>query len=152
MNSIKRGLLQFLGLSCILLILFWGLRIQDYLYVQATRTFKIFPNALFNSIFPVLFGLLLALPNSLEQLKNNEKPWKPDWVSIIAIGLPALILGLIPVLYFNTFMGGVPWIAMTMRGYFMSFRFSFFCGIVSGYVITINLIKRKNESKEEYHG
>lgn len=142
MNSIKRGLLQFLALSSILFILFWGLRAQDYLYLQATRTFKPFPNALFNAIFPIVFGILLALPVAVKRLKNSDKPLKPDLVSIITIGLPTLILGLTPLLYFYTFMGKVPLIAAIMRGYFMSFRFSFFCGIISGYVIAIGWTKR----------
>lgn len=52
----------------------------------------------FSFLFPVAIGMLIALPGLISNIKKGGT-WKFDWVRFVAIGLPALILGITPFLY-----------------------------------------------------
>lgn len=53
----------------------------------------------FNFLFPVFIGMLIALPVFFSKTRK-EGAWKFDWIRCVAIGLPALILGVVPLLYY----------------------------------------------------
>lgn len=51
---------------------------------------------LFISIFPIIVGILIALPQFITTLKQRGS-WKVDWIRLITIGLPALCISITPI-------------------------------------------------------
>jgi len=52
---------------------------------------------MFMSIFPIIVGVLLALPKLFESYMHKGA-WKLDWVALLAVGLPALFVAITPML------------------------------------------------------
>lgn len=53
---------------------------------------------LFSSIFPILVGILMALPHLIRQDKHHGS-WKLDWILLLTVGIPALAVAITPITY-----------------------------------------------------
>ena len=55
------------------------------------RTFKPWPLYIFMIVFPVVIGLLLAVPHLLHESRKKGR-WRYDWVKFLAVAIPALYI------------------------------------------------------------
>jgi len=74
------------------------------------------PNLLlyFNFLFPVLIGILIALPGFISKTRKDGA-WKFDWIRCVAIGSPAFVLGVIPLLYYWNMTTYLRWAAFYIQ-------------------------------------
>lgn len=89
MSNPKRFATHFLYSVFILSIVLYGENYRLYLRAVMGRTFKILPMIIFIVVFPVVVGLLLALPSYIVEYRKEGK-WRYDWTKFIAIAIPAL--------------------------------------------------------------
>jgi len=68
--------------------LYLGNEYQSYLTKQAETTYEIMPRAIFTTIFPILVGMLLKLPEIWTQRLSTN--WGVDWPKLIIVGIPSL--------------------------------------------------------------
>ncbi|MDR3587932.1 MAG: hypothetical protein P4L59_21865 [Desulfosporosinus sp.] len=73
------------------LIVYWGAKYGGELKILAGRTFKPFPSMLFASFFPVVIGVLIAVPGFVLNL-NKPGSWNLNWIRLVVIGLPSLFV------------------------------------------------------------
>ncbi len=52
---------------------------------------------MFMSLFPIIVGILLALPQFFAECKQKGT-WKIDWIALAAMGLPSLLVAITPML------------------------------------------------------
>ena len=70
---------------------------QRYLENLYSTTYNVKSLWVFMSIYPILVGILLALPHFISTLKHKG-PRKYDWVLLLAVGLPALFIAFTPII------------------------------------------------------
>jgi hypothetical protein len=105
------------------------------------KTFEGLPLLIFVAIFPIVIGVLLRLPKLIIEIKD-KKEWTFEWVKVIAIGIPALYVGLSPILSHTTF--GMHLFFPEMKiyiGHLGNSTLFTTAGIVFGYVL-IDSIKK----------
>jgi hypothetical protein len=51
-------------------------------------------------VLPILMGCLLALPQFI-RTSRQEGSWKADWIVLLAVGLPAFCIAVIPVGFYT---------------------------------------------------
>lgn len=51
-------------------------------------------------VFPVLVGLLLALPQFIRTYRQKGS-WTTDWIMLLAVGLPAFFIVIVPIASFG---------------------------------------------------
>lgn len=51
-------------------------------------------------VFPMLVGLLLALPQFIRTYRQ-EGSWKTDWIMLLTVGLPAFFITVAPIAFFS---------------------------------------------------
>lgn len=71
------------------LVLQFLLEFDRLLLVQANLTFDRLSYFVYLSLYPILIGILFAIPHLFRERKNAGK-WTYNWVKSVAIGLPAL--------------------------------------------------------------
>ncbi|WP_228552358.1 hypothetical protein [Gracilibacillus salitolerans] len=81
-------------------MIFFGAKYQFYLGEEASQTFEMIPYLIFVTIFPILIGMLLRLPKLIIEVKDKKR-WTFDWLKLVAIGIPALYIALLPVMPFT---------------------------------------------------
>lgn len=117
--------------------------VERYLKSLYAQTFDLTNLWLFFSIYPILLGILLALPLFF-RTSRQEGAWEVDWVVLLSIGLPCLMIAVTPImclfptsLYskFGTFLFGLHPKLIT------------FSGIVFGYVLLAAIKKRASDSR-----
>lgn len=72
----------------------YQLQFEQYTQLTGDPTLSLY----FGFLFPMVVGMLIALPEFITKIKKDGS-LKFDWIKFVAIGLPALILGVIPFLY-----------------------------------------------------
>jgi hypothetical protein len=55
------------------------------------RTFNPVPSYTYMVVFPVVIGILLAVPHLLHELRKRGS-WRYDWVKFLAVAIPALYI------------------------------------------------------------
>ena len=81
----------------------YGENYRLYLRAVMGRTFKILPMIIFSVVFPVVVGLLLALPRYIFEYRKEGK-WRYDWTKFSAIAITALYVILSPTPFSNLFL------------------------------------------------
>lgn len=74
----------------------YGLRLKEF----TSETYNLYPYIFFTIVYPVILGILLALPQFAKNCKK-EGVWHFDWIKLVSIGLPTLYLSLLPLLFFS---------------------------------------------------
>lgn len=99
-------------------------------------------------VFPVVVGLMLALPQFIRTYRQ-EGSWKTDWVVLLTIGLPALCVAITPVAFFSlvrfilpeTGSIPVPWLISLISTYPALNKTA---GILLGFFLLTSLGKTQN--------
>lgn len=144
----KKIIGNLLYVSGLFFLIYFGDYYQEEMRVLTGRTFNPFPSTLFSVIYPVIIGLYLALPEFIHVLRRTGK-MMVNWVRIIIIGIPTLLIDISVMLYFFTPLGQVSivrWIVSD--GYSLLGRA--LIGVVFGYTILISIGKTEGHiSKDE---
>lgn len=94
---------------------------------------------MFSAIFPIVLGLLLALPHFL-RTSRQKGSWKVDWILLLSIGLPTLWVTLTPI---------ISLIQSILYSSFGCFIFGLhpnlvtFAGVVFGYILVTSFGKQE---------
>lgn len=119
-----------------LYLLSLGMLWERKLQITIGQTYSAYPSMLYMAVFPVLFGVLLAVPQFIAKV-NKRGRWHYDWVVFLAAGLPALYADM-----------AVPLLFSPVGGYLPKFNFlltstvpGFIGGIVFGYLILSSVKK-----------
>ena len=99
-------------------------------------------------IFPILVGLLLALPQFV-RIYLQEGFWRTDWIVLLTVGLPAFCVAITPVAFFSlvrfvqpeTGSISVPYLISLISAYPALSKVS---GILLGFVLLTSLGKQAN--------
>lgn len=83
----------------LILLLYLGSQLFQYLRVLVGRTFEPLPLQLFLGVFPMLVGAYLALPSFISQARGQGR-WTIDWAKLVTLGAVSLFLALAPVLIY----------------------------------------------------
>lgn len=148
MDKFKRFLLYFLLTIIILVFLYLGIRYEVTLRIQTGKNYNPAKYYLFSALFPILFGIILALPNLIREYKKLGK-WSIDWIKLLAIGVPNLLLNLSLIL--------IAYTPIRKSGYFSTYNpftevmvvdktVISLCGIVFGFIL-ISSFNKIRESK-----
>lgn len=113
MKRIIAYLLYVLGL---LLLVFYAGQYQEEFRVLAGRTFNPLPSILFSSIYPFIVGLYISLPQFINMLRKTGT-LKVNWVRILIVGIPALVINSNFILYYLTPLGSNPLFGWIYHGY-----------------------------------
>lgn len=144
MGNGKRFALYLLFTIAALVLLFWGAKYQVELKIFGTKNFNHLPYYFFSALFPILFGLALAIPNLFQEFHKIGK-WEIDWVKLLAIGVPALLLNLSLVLMVTTPMEFIDYLAPLYPLFFevmiMDNIIITFSGTIFGYMLISSLSK-----------
>jgi hypothetical protein len=145
-TKMKKSILRFLGY--ITYTIFIGfVYLQGIKYagnlekIVASQTYNPFPLLLFKMIFPIVLGILMALPHFFE-LCATKVAWRYDWVKFISIGIPTFFVTILPLVYFYT-PGLVGYLYLLFGEFIHSLLIpQTFGGIVFGYVLLSSCNKR----------
>lgn len=86
-------------------IIIWGAEHLNHLRKIVGQTYIMpYHYLLLNAFFPVLIGMLMALPGLVSAVKKPG-PWQLDWVKLLSVGLPAFFVAMLPWAYFFTPVG-----------------------------------------------
>lgn len=101
MSSLKRILFYTVYILIILITLYYGSNYQNTLIEQSKNIYEK-PNALhyYSIVYSIFIGSLFALPHIIGIL-NKTGVWKYDWIRSLMVGLPALFVTFLPVLYWT---------------------------------------------------
>jgi hypothetical protein len=127
------------------IVFYFGIKYQAHLKNEARMTAKMVPVLVFETIFPIIIGILLRVPKLIMEIRE-KRLWTYDWVKIVAVGLPTLYITFLPLLSFTTPFG---------MDLLFSYEILFLgdpvktittSGIIFGYVL-LDSLKRKDSSK-----
>ena len=112
-------------------IMYWGMKYAEYVKIQAGRTYSLYPKLLFMALYPIIIGIILAMPGLIQRIRK-EGEWRIDWQMLLPIGLPTLLYNIYPLVSLssnNPFLFKYDWYKLMLtdiRSYDIS-------GIVFGY-------------------
>lgn len=100
-------------------------------------------------VFPILVGLLLALPQFIRTARQ-EGSWKTDWIVLLAVGLPALCIVIAPVAFYalaslippETESMPIPYLLFRVLNYPALFKVF---GLLLGFVLLTSLRKQSQD-------
>jgi hypothetical protein len=93
---------------------------------------------LFMSLFPIIVGILLALPQFFVSYMRKGS-WKVDWVALLAMGLPALLVAITPMLVNLSFEGQL------VASILLHPSLVTVAGILFGFVLVTSFNKQESE-------
>ncbi|HQA49656.1 MAG TPA: hypothetical protein PLP71_00920 [Syntrophomonadaceae bacterium] len=115
-------------------------QLQRYLTNLFSRTYDPTYFWTFLSIYPILVGVLLALPR-LAELFGPKGAWKVDWIPLLVVGFPSLLVAMTPIICLAEF-------AQTWRITSLIFMYTpnltYVAGILFGFVLVSSLGKQKS--------
>ena len=71
-------------------IMYWGFIFGQNLRIQAGRTFHPFPLYIFMALYPIVIGMILAVPGLLQRIRQEGK-WRIDWQMLVPVGIPTFL-------------------------------------------------------------
>jgi len=136
---------RFAGYLLYAVLMGYLVRLSEYyklvLFEYTQKHYDGTPQFIYLSFYPILFGLLLALPHLLKQWFQSGK-WRCDWIKLLAIGLPALYGATLPLSYFFlNWPGSTYWMAHGTDITLVS-------GIVLGYTLLATWAKQTAKKPE----
>ncbi|WP_088186755.1 hypothetical protein [Desulfosporosinus sp. FKA] len=138
----KRFMCYLLYTLLVGIAIYWGVKYGQYLKIQAGRTFKLYSSYVFIACFPIVIGMLLAVPGLVSSFKQEGK-WIIDWQMLLPVGVPTLVFNF-SLLLNNPFLYKFDW----YRLIFSDTRVYDISGIVCGYVL-LSSLKRVTLTKEK---
>lgn len=141
--ELKRFICFFLYTIFIIIVSFYALKYQYYLRQEGTFKFDASHVFLFMTIYPIVLGLIIALPYIACKVKE-EGVWKFDWIKFLAIGTPTLYIALSPITYI--IIQWWPYITY-IYPYNIKYYPHTLSGVAFGFLILTSLYKQ-NEEKE----
>ncbi|WP_134220401.1 hypothetical protein [Pelotomaculum sp. FP] len=139
--NIKRFIVYFLYILFVIYIVLIGSNYIIKLKNISAQIHTPYPSLIFIAVFPIIIGILLALPQFITNFKKDGT-WSLDWIKLISIGVPSLYITLMPLLYFSPIEKLVSYI-------FHAFNNSLIPQMVSGIILGYNTLvafekKQKN--------
>jgi len=129
-------------------IMLWGSSIQHRLRHITATTFNSVPELLFTVAFPLLMGILIALPRFIANAKNKGE-WKIDWAKLLGVGLPAFYIATYPIIYFVVLPRTLGNAMFSSYTHFIALNMSYMLhtvsGVVLGYLILSVIHKEKSK-------
>ncbi len=140
-NNLKRFISYLLYIVAFGYIVIKADDYHQYLKQLYSTTFNTTYLWLFMSTFPILVGLLIALPQFITTLKQKGS-WKIDWIRLFPVGLPSLCVAIAPITYFADLPRN--W---GVIGFIVAFHPSLVtvAGILFGFVLVTSLSKQESE-------
>jgi hypothetical protein len=89
-----------------IIILLWLTNHAEELRIVVSRTYKPTSLIIYTAIYPVIIGMLLSLPTLYSKMKKEGRITL-EWIRLVAVGVPALILTLSQILYWFTPFGRI---------------------------------------------
>ncbi|KJR46261.1 hypothetical protein UF75_3347 [Desulfosporosinus sp. I2] len=71
-------------------IMYWGFILGQNLRIQAGRTFHPFPLYIFMALYPIVIGMVLAVPGLFQRIRQDGK-WRIDWQMLLPVGIPTFL-------------------------------------------------------------
>ncbi|MBP3951711.1 hypothetical protein [Bacillus suaedae] len=126
--------------------IYLGLKFQMTLRENESLSYRHL--AALESFFPIIIGVVLAMPNVIKSL-TKKGHWKVDWIKLIVIGLPFLYLSIVPIMYIiGVLKIDLPFSAYAMGSYIggdLLLTFVTINGIVAGYMLCTSFYKRNSK-------
>ncbi|MEA4902525.1 hypothetical protein [Desulfitobacterium sp.] len=145
MSKGKRFSLYLLFTILVLIFLYLGFRYEINLRIQTGKTYSSPAQYYFYSaLFPILVGIILALPGLIREFRKIGK-WSMDWIKLLAIGVPTLLLNLNLILIAFTPIGKIEY--FTTFNPFIEVMITdesviSLCGAIFGYILISSFSKR----------
>ncbi|WP_163527473.1 hypothetical protein [Halobacillus ihumii] len=140
----KKFLCCLLYSAVMVAVLLGGLFYMNHLIEKAETSYNMIPLMIFSLIYPLIMGMLFGLPQMISRLKRGGV-LHFDVIKFAAIGLPALYIFVIPILYYFTKIGGhLPLSRTIMLSGSGGTVLLTIVGVVLGYVL-FESIGRKSE-------
>ncbi|MFP3389504.1 hypothetical protein [Brevibacillus sp. SIMBA_040] len=125
------GFVMLIGLVLQVLVEFDRVMLEE-----AKMSFDRLSYFVYLSLYPILLGILFAIPHLFRERKNAGK-WTYDWVKGLAIGLPALF-GATVLLHYYTPLGDYVSVLLRYK------EFPIVSGIALGYTVLTSFHKAKS--------
>jgi hypothetical protein len=116
----------------------WLTKHAEELRIMVSRTYKPAGYIVYNSIYPVLIGMLLSVPGLYSNIRQEGRI-SLDWTRLGAVGIPALALTLSQILYWFTPIGRI--IAPVLPGWGLVKDIVVVGGIILGYTLLSSIRK-----------
>ncbi|WP_349410176.1 hypothetical protein [Pseudalkalibacillus sp. SCS-8] len=140
-HSSLRYLLFLFGYGVLIML---GFQLESQIQIRAEKHFLLTPVFYYSILFPIVIGILMAIPLHIQSLRNRNS-WHLNWRKLIIFGIPSLLILLFPAYYFTLLAwGDVLGFADLLFG---NDRLHFLSGIVLGFTI-INSIEVRRPSEE----
>jgi len=133
MKNLMRFVIYFVYIIFIAYLTYWGDGYQTALKLKSMNAGNMMPFAIFIGAFPILIGVLLALPNFIILATRKQSRWQFDLVKFLAIGLPTFYWDISPTIYWSQVANFLPPI------YLLPYPLS---GIIFGYVLIKSFSKK----------
>lgn len=143
-NNLKRFLGYFLYMVFIGFVLYWAGVYEHYLKELVRKTYETRIMLHYRVSFPVILGVLLALPRFISTARNPGQ-WCIDWVKLLAVSLPFLYAVFFVLTYFSPLGSLFPgWLMRPGRELFSisPIPITVF-GIIFGYTL-LSAVKKKD--------
>lgn len=128
----KKNVINILHAVLLVFLIYWGSRFFQDLRITAGRTYHPIPVVVFSSLFPIIIGIYLALPNFFSKIKR-QGDWKIDWSKHAFLGTVSLLLALTPILYFLSPIGQcAPWLVVWLIDFSQGYTIA---GVVFGFLL-----------------
>ncbi len=96
-NNVKRFISYLIYILAFGVIVIKADDFAQYLKHLYASTYNPTYQFVFISLFPILIGLLLVLPQFITVLKQKGT-WKVDWIVLLVVGLPSLCTAMTPII------------------------------------------------------
>ena len=128
-------------------IMYWGFILGQNLRVQAGRTFHPFPLYIFMALYPIVIGMVLAVPGLFQHIRQEGK-WRIDWQMLVPVIIPTLLFNinfLLSLLFHKPLLFKFDWYTFMLSDP----RTLDISGIVCGYVLLSSLIRKPSDAEIE---
>ncbi|AFM40942.1 hypothetical protein Desaci_1965 [Desulfosporosinus acidiphilus SJ4] len=120
-------------------IVYWGFLLGQSLRAQARRTFYPYPLYVFMALYPIVLGMVFAVPGLIGRIRQKGK-WRIDWPMLLPVGVPTFLLNINIILtwLFHISLINYAWYLLILTDP----RSLDISGIVCGFVILSSLIRK----------
>lgn len=139
----KKGLLRLMIFILFTALLYFGALYQEYLKRITMTTYNFHPLLLFQAFFPIVLGILLAIPHMIKISKATGN-LTIDKINLICIGIPAFYISILPFAMFVIPMPLLPLVFLVKKSLYLPFA----AGVTFGYVLVTSFKRTDRESCE----
>ncbi|MCR8858488.1 hypothetical protein ABES36_25530 [Bacillus pseudomycoides] len=128
----------------IVILLFYGGKIQFHLDKQAELSFHMYHRIFFFMFFPFFIGGVLHFFQLISN-KKNQHIWKFQLDKFIGIALPSTLIGFSPILLFSPIGQFFPYLAYLATLTLLNTTFPVIINIIAGYSLLDSFIRQENQ-------